>query len=200
VSPSASTEEIRAAYRTLAARLHPDRAVSGTPAERALAERRMREVNEAWQVLQDPGRRRRYDDSRLAGSRPRSSAGASGRSTAPAVPDDDDLVDVLPNMGPVQAGLFRHGPWFVVLVVLGLIFVGTAYATSSDDEPAPRAPESQAGTCVDVSTGPTTTVVPCSGPHELRIVRRVPDGGACPVGTEKRRLAADGYLDCVRAE
>lgn len=201
VSPSASTEEIRSAYRTLAGRLHPDRVIDASPAERALAERRMREVNEAWQVLQDPGRRRRYDDGRVAGRRPPGAGRASERTGSP-VPamadddDDDDLVEVGPPMGSVTAGLFRHGPWIALVVVLGLIFVVTAYA-SSDDDPAEPPSQVRAGACVDVSSGPTTTVVSCDGPHELRIVRRVQDGEPCPAGTEKRRLGSDGFLDCV---
>lgn len=198
MNPSASTEEVRAAYRTLAGRLHPDRVVDGSPAERTHAERRMREVNEAWQVLQDPGRRRAYDDSRLHGRRAAPTGARRATATVPVVvDDDDDLVDVAGEMGPVQAGLFRHGPWLVLVLVLGLIFVGTAYATSDTSGDA-TTPAVRAGSCVDVTSGPTTTVVPCAGPHELRIVVRVPDGGQCPAGTEKRRLGTDGYLDCVR--
>jgi len=202
VSPSASTEEIRSAYRTLAGRLHPDRVIDASSAERALAERRMREVNEAWQVLQDPGRRRRYDDGRIS-ERRSTGTGPTGERRGSQVPvvaddDDDDLVDVGPPMGTVTAGLFRHGPWIVLVVVLALIFVVTAYA-SDDREPSEVPPRVQAGACINVSSGPTTTVVPCSGPHELRIVRRVRDGAACPPGTEKRRLGSDGLLDCVDA-
>lgn len=202
MNPSASTEEIRTAYRALAGRLHPDRVVDGSPAERALADRRMREVNEAWQVLRDPTRRRAYDDSRIVGRPHTTAAPARPRSSAPdRFDEDDDLVDVLPDLGPVQAGLFRHGPWLVLVVVLGLIFIGTAYATTGgDDDGQPaRGTGVGVGACVDVETGPTTSVVPCSGPHELRIVQRVPDGAACPVGTEKRRLGTDGLLDCVRS-
>lgn len=200
MSPSASAGEIRSAYRTLAGRLHPDRVIDGSPAERALAERRMREVNEAWRVLQDPVRRRGYDDSRPAGRRP--SGGGPARAAGSAMPvpiqvqDDDDLVDVLPPMGAVTAGLFRHGPWIVLVVVLGLIFVATAY-TSDEVGPVKGPAPVRAGACVDVSSGPTTTVVPCNGPHELKILRRIQDGEACPVGTEKRRLGTDGFLDCV---
>lgn len=159
----------------------------------------MREVNEAWQVLQDPGRRRRYDDGRTTTHRSTGTGRTGGRtrSSVPVVADDDDdLVDVGPPMGSVTAGLFRHGPWIVLVVVLGLIFVVTAYATN-DPGPGEVPPRVQAGACVNVSSGPTTTVVPCSGPHELRIVRRVRDGEACPTGTQKRRFGTDGFLDCV---
>ncbi|MCB0962535.1 MAG: J domain-containing protein [Acidimicrobiales bacterium] len=197
VRPSASTEEIRGAYRTLARRLHPDRQQSATPAEQRLAERRMREVNEAWAVLRDPQRRRAYDAERTASARRAPAAAAAARRPRAevAVPDeDDDLVDVLPPMGPVAAGLFRHLPWVVLLVVLGAIFVATAYAGGGDDPATTGTDEPR---CVDVAPGPTTTVVECDGPHELEIVVRVDELTQCPEGTQRRRLATDGLLDCV---
>ena len=106
----------------------------------------------------------------------------------------DDLVDVLPPMGPVAAGLFRHLPWVVLLVVLGAIFVATAYAGGGDDPATTGTDEPR---CVDVAPGPTTTVVECDGPHDLEIVVRVDELTQCPEGTQRRRLATDGLLDCV---
>jgi curved DNA-binding protein CbpA len=54
VPPTASTRLIRAAYVERARRLHPDivglRGLDG-----------MRELNEAWEVLKEPGRRTAYD-------------------------------------------------------------------------------------------------------------------------------------------
>ncbi|MFN3762103.1 MAG: J domain-containing protein, partial [Anaerolineae bacterium] len=55
VSPLATPEEIRHAYRQLARRFHPD---SGS--EEASAER-FQEVQEAYRVLGDPARRQAYD-------------------------------------------------------------------------------------------------------------------------------------------
>lgn len=158
----------------------------------------MREVNESWRVLQDPVSRRRYDDEQRVAARHRGvAAPRSSATVAVPTPADDDLVDVAPPMGAFQAGLYRHLPWVLLVVVFGLIFVVTAYATSDrSEDPAPPV---GAGTCVDVAPGPSTTVVPCSGPHELRIVVRVDEATACPPGTERRRLGVDGLLDCVAA-
>ncbi len=55
VHPLAEPEVIEAAYRRLSRKYHPD--VSG----QADAGRRMREMNEAFEVLSDPARRRAYD-------------------------------------------------------------------------------------------------------------------------------------------
>ena len=56
VSRSASTEEIRKAYRKLAMQYHPDR----NPDDKQ-AEERFKEINEAYQVLNDPQKRAHYD-------------------------------------------------------------------------------------------------------------------------------------------
>jgi molecular chaperone DnaJ len=56
VPRSASTEEIKRAFRSLALKHHPDR----NPGD-AEAERRFREAAEAWEVLGDPDQRARYD-------------------------------------------------------------------------------------------------------------------------------------------
>jgi curved DNA-binding protein len=55
VDRSADEQQIRRAYRRLARRFHPD--VSTEPD----AERRFREINEAYEVLKDPEKRARYD-------------------------------------------------------------------------------------------------------------------------------------------
>lgn len=204
MTPAASTEEIRAAYRALARRLHPDRMGGASPTERALAERRMREINESWEVLQDPARRRAYDAERLAS--PRRPTAASAPAPARPQPDagrgteaDGDLVDV---GGGRHLGLPRHLPWVVLLVVFGVIFVLSAYAGSGGGEPsdAPAATvPAVVGACLDVAPGPSTTIVPCDGPHELEVVARASETERCPDGTERRRLSTDGMLDCVRA-
>jgi curved DNA-binding protein len=56
VSRSASTEEIRKAYRKLAMQYHPDR----NPGDKQ-SEERFKEINEAYQVLNDPQKRAHYD-------------------------------------------------------------------------------------------------------------------------------------------
>ncbi len=64
LSPEASQEEIRKAYRRLAKEHHPDR--HGGSKE---AEERFKEISDAYSVLGDPEKRKQYDQLRQAGMR-----------------------------------------------------------------------------------------------------------------------------------
>jgi curved DNA-binding protein CbpA len=146
VSPGAPSSEIREAYLRLARTLHPDRYADGSPGEKRLAERRMREVNAAWEVLGRPESRRSYDaelslaSRRTASPRPRTAAppnGTSANRTPPSRPapvevEEDDVI-----LSPVTAFLLRRGPIIVVLFLALGLFVGTALADKRPREPAP---------------------------------------------------------------
>jgi curved DNA-binding protein CbpA len=202
VPPSASADEIRTAYRDLARRLHPDRHRLRSPAEAALAGRRMRDVNEAWRVLGDPDRRGRYDADRRSGPTFSGQQAGDDRPRVPRTPTavaSEDLVDVAPEMGPVRAQVVAGLPWIVLLVVFGLIFVVTAYA-SADRDPAPpliSGEHGRMGSCLRVAPGPATVSVPCDGADAQRLVARVEPDGECPAGSEPRRLGDDGRIDCL---
>lgn len=58
VSRGASSDEIRKAFRKLARQYHPDMA---KPKEKAAAEAKFKEINEAYEVLGDPDKRKKYD-------------------------------------------------------------------------------------------------------------------------------------------
>ena len=64
VSPSATQDEIKRAWHGLARKYHPDAQRGKTPEERKAAEDRMKEVNEAYSVIGDDGKRRKYDEMR----------------------------------------------------------------------------------------------------------------------------------------
>jgi len=85
VAPGAEDIVIRAAYRALAQRYHPDR-FHGT---RELAHARMSELNEAYAILSEPQQRKSYDHGRNA----RKDSGTSefGETEASAPPGDDPL-------------------------------------------------------------------------------------------------------------
>lgn len=60
VAPDADPDVIRAAYRALAKKYHPD----AQPEGKEQAEKKLRELNQAYEVLSDADRRARYDQER----------------------------------------------------------------------------------------------------------------------------------------
>ena len=64
VEPSAGDAEIKTAYRRLARKYHPD------VSKESDAEERFKAVNEAYEALRDPAKRKAYDDIRARGYRP----------------------------------------------------------------------------------------------------------------------------------
>lgn len=60
VLPSAEVETIKAVYRALSKKYHPDISRENP----ASAEEKMREINEAYEILSDATERKKYDDSR----------------------------------------------------------------------------------------------------------------------------------------
>ena len=84
VDREADPEVIRAAYRRLALKYHPDGDAGPGSG------RRMAELNAAWEVLRDAGRRAAYDAARRAGDAAAASVDPSPRKTAavrsPAAP------------------------------------------------------------------------------------------------------------------
>jgi curved DNA-binding protein CbpA len=73
VHPSAEPEVIKAAYRVLAHKYHPDH--GGDPA-------RMAVLNDAWDVLGDPVRRAAYDAARTASTQARGGFGSVAQAAA----------------------------------------------------------------------------------------------------------------------
>ena len=116
VPPWASDAQLRAAHRRAVRSLHPDsRDASLPPAD---ADAALRLVNEAWAVLGDPARRDAYDLALESGG---------GRV--------DEEAWLRPGM---QLHGRRGFPWWiVVLAVLLVIFVFTAYA-GAPTGPPPR--------------------------------------------------------------
>ena len=92
VSKSASADEIKKAYRKLARQHHPD----ANPGD-ASAEERFKEVQQAYDVLSDPEKRKQYDRFGTQNGRP----GAPG----PNVNFDFDLGD----LGDMLGGIFGGG-------------------------------------------------------------------------------------------
>ncbi|MEW6226697.1 MAG: molecular chaperone DnaJ [Bacillota bacterium] len=73
VDRNASQEEIKKAFRKLARKYHPD-----MNKEDPSAEAKFKEINEAYEVLSDPGKRSRYDQFGHAAEGPAGPGGAGG--------------------------------------------------------------------------------------------------------------------------
>ncbi len=101
---------IKAAYRALAQRYHPDK-WTGDPAE---ATRRMSAINVAYKILSDPAKRKQYDQSRASNEYDESGEDSSDAETEDSFGnslDDDwkeavkyfpDLDDILRNLSKIS--------------------------------------------------------------------------------------------------
>jgi molecular chaperone DnaJ len=189
VSSTATTDEIRRAYRDLARRLHPDTAGPGSSA-------RMAAVNQAWFVLSDPGRRAIYDASLRGRPAPTPSATPWPPSGAGDLDDDEGFV-------PIRHPAARFGiplPWLAVLAALALIFVFTAYAVrpkggSGSDRPDGRL---EVGSCVTVAAVGAVVEAACNSPHEGRVVAIPTNGLYCADGAEAYADGDTRRVICVR--
>lgn len=84
VSPLASDEEIKKAYRKLVLKYHPDRNQGNTRAVR-----KMQEINTAFEVLGDPEKRSAYDlEHRFDGQE----VAASSRPSSTTEADQEDAL------------------------------------------------------------------------------------------------------------
>ncbi len=138
LTPSASPEEVRAAYRALARRYHPDTQHDVDAATAARSRQTMAALNAAWAVLGDPARRRAYDTSL---GRPQPAPRPMGQPNRPSwdwqpLPDDTDDPDGLddqPYGDPRPrrpSDSFVMAPVILVLAAAGLFFLSTMVQSS----------------------------------------------------------------------
>lgn len=210
IAETADLEEIRHAYRALIRRHHPDHlgARAASPEAMAEAERRVRELNVAWQTLRDPERRRGYDRSLPhtvePTKRPAYSAFPPGTEPEPPGGFDEWFAEAArpprpPRVverpaGPVKPFRVRLLIGAGVALLCGILLI-VALTGSSDDGVRPGVGRGQ---CVRVDPGPHTVEVPCDGPNDGRVLDEVDVAGECPAGSDARRLfAADTGITCL---
>jgi DnaJ domain len=177
VSPAASSEEIREAYRRAARAHHPDR--HGPDAST-----RMAEVNHAWHVLRDPHRRRTYDLSLRV---------------PPGVADQS--VVAAPT-SPSAAITYPHAsfPWrfLGVLAAMALAFVVLGVLTASDPKPPTVDNVLTPGDCVALLANGDAAERLCTEPHDAVVELLVPTGEVCPGQSEPHRDQQGMGTACVR--
>jgi molecular chaperone DnaJ len=104
VPKSATPEEIKKAYRTLALKHHPDR----NPGDKT-SEEKFKVLAGAYEVLSDPGKRRDYDDATSRAPSGKGARRASGpQGTAPFEPDVESMSidEILRRFGGIFGGDF----------------------------------------------------------------------------------------------
>jgi curved DNA-binding protein CbpA len=183
VDASTSPEELRRAYVRRARALHPDRQVGSDPDRAAQAARAMQDVNEAWRVLRNPASRAAYD-ARLRGPArvPLPARDPFAERPLLTVPDE-----------PV-ARVVRGLPWVAVALVLGAIFVFTAFAGSTSD--SGPSPSEWVGKCVTGATGSRLQEVGCDTAGASRVDLVVMRASQCSNGSSATPLD-DAWL-CLR--
>jgi molecular chaperone DnaJ len=187
VSRTATAAELREAFRRAARAAHPDRHGDASAA-------RMAAINEAWHVLGDPDRRRRYDADLAAAERP-SSSGASatmradGSDANPPAHEPYRFDHHEPARFPFRfmAALASLG---VALVLVGVIVY---------DPPAPVAPDGilHPGDCVALSEGFEASEVSCTGEYDAVVDQLVAFDAVCPADTEAFRDRQGLGIACV---
>lgn len=178
VSRDASQDEIKSAYRKLAKKYHPDL----NPNDKE-AEQKFKEINEAYEILSDPEKRKRYDMFGEAGAN-----GQGGYSQDFGGFGDifDDIFDIFTggfgrtsqrsrDYGPVRGADLRYE--------LTLEFEEAVFGVEKEIQI--RRAES-CGTCDGTGVKPGSskeTCSKCNGTGEIRYAQRTPFGQFVRVAT-----------------
>ncbi|MCU1393658.1 MAG: hypothetical protein JWM34_2086 [Ilumatobacteraceae bacterium] len=192
MSSSATREEIRLAYRQLARQHHPDTVGDGSAV-------RMAQINEAWHVLSDPGRRAMYD-AQSRGSYAQRAQAATAREHTGSAATTRTATRVAPAPPPPPHATPARFPWrlMLVLAVLGIAFVLVNAALTKPSTPAVPDNLMTVGSCVDIAGNGDAIEVACDGSNDGIVGALVPFDALCPQDTETHRDHQGMGLVCVR--
>lgn len=192
VAPNASSEVIRDSYRRLAREFHPDR-MRGS----AAGGDRMPDINEAYRVLSDPGRRAVYD----AQHRPANVAGSGAPPPSSAASDTFGGPDV-------PAYRYRHPdgparvPWrsllFFSAIAIVIILVLAQFSKPAD----PAAPDGilRGGDCVEILANGDAKELACTGSGDLVVRQFIAFDRVCSNGWEPHRDRQGMGIACIERE
>ena len=93
-----------------------------------------------------------------------------------------------------QAYRFRPRRWLVVVGVLAVIFVFTAYAAG---RPVSKPETQNVGKCLSVRV---EAYVPCTEPNVGKLVAEVAPDRPCPEGSFRHQLQARNLVACLTRE
>ena len=175
ISRSANADEIKRAYRALARKHHPDVAEN-----KAEAEHRFKEINEAYEVLSDPQKRAQYDRYGTVGNGAAGFGDFGGFGGGFGASGFGDIFDIFfgERAGGAQQTQRRSGPArgsdlrYDLEITLEDAFSGTTREIQFNHL-------AQCETCRGSGAAPNTLVVPCqqcSGSGVMRTVRQTPLG------------------------
>ncbi len=199
VDPGASDDELRDAFRLLAAELHPDRQPSTSVGTNDQVAARMAEVTDAWRQVSTPEKRKAYDLVRARAISAPSGVPATVRSTsAPRRPPAPRPVAARGRR--VSELILRPAVVAGAGLVLALVVLIVAVLAANDDSGGSnRSEDDVLARCVLPPVDGLVTFAPAGCADDtLLILARVFDPGACPDGTLAVGLADDpDFIVCV---
>jgi hypothetical protein len=187
VSPDASADEVRAAYRRAARAHHPDRHGDAASAQ-------MADINHAWRMLGDERRRREYDLSLADPTVTSIGSSARPQSTRPPGAAEPAFNPLARYQDPPRF------PWrfMAVMALVGTAFVMLGVFTTGDPKPHAVDNVLHAGDCVVIEANGDASERLCSDPHDGVVEVFLSNGSACPADTEPHRDLLGMGIACVR--
>ena len=174
VAPDASTEVIQMAYKALAKKYHPDL----NPGQEEAAQEKMKDVNEAYEILSDKDKRWQYDqiyyrqektEQKTSYSAPEPPKGAQSHSAqskgeqtsaAPVDPPPEDKEKTSSGKGCAKTGCGCLVIFVVIFILIGL-FGGSSSDSDSDKKTSSSAATSVTATSeMSVAASETEEVKP----------------------------------------
>ena len=210
LSHDASAAQIRDAYRERARVAHPDRQGSAQVGDAGSAHgRSMAELNEAYRVLRDPGRRAVYDATlrNVGSAAPSSTRTAWSRSSDGTSAEWFETVASSP--APTQRGAIHPSqlgparvPWRMLLFCAVLGCVGVIVLSQFTKPGEPPGPDGilHVGECVALEPNTDAREVACRNDAtdpDLVVRAFIPFGETCPGLTEPHRDRQGMGVACI---